>query len=227
MAGKQPTPTNPHAAVDQELRRWSGIYGGSDYYYGADPGPIARRAVRYHSFFPGAAALDLGCGEGQDLAYLAELGYAATGVELTPEGAVKARRLLAERGVEAVVAQTDVREFLSASPLPGPYHLVIAANSLQFLGADASECLDRLMDLVLPGGVLGLSLFGREPERPEVSGTVYFTTLEDLLGRFQGWQPLEAAKLWQWNVAANYPQPFITLIARKLPPTRPQLIALR
>ncbi|MGV3723834.1 MAG: class I SAM-dependent methyltransferase [Actinomycetota bacterium] len=227
MAGQDPTPTNPHVAVDQELRRWSGIYGGDEYYYGAEPGPVARRAVRYHHFSPGAAALDVGCGEGQDLAYLAGLGYAATGVEFTAAGAQKSRLLLAERGVAAQVVEADARAFLTATPPPGPYDLAIAANSLQFLGPDASECLDRLMGLVLPGGVLGLSLFGREPERPEVSGTVYFTTLDDLLARFQGWQPLEAAKLWQWNVATNQPQPFVTLIARKLPPRRPQLIALR
>jgi len=213
--------------VDQELRRWSGIYGGSEYYYGAEPGPVARRAVRYHHFFPGAAALDVGCGEGQDLVYLAELGYAATGVEFTPAGAEKARLLLAERGQTGTVVEMDARAFLGQHPTPGPYHLAVAANSLQFLGADASACLDVLMELVHPGGVLGLSLFAREPGQPEVSGTIYFTTLDDLLARFQGWQPLEAAKLWQWNVATNQPQPFVTLIARKLPPTRPQLISLR
>jgi SAM-dependent methyltransferase len=212
--------------VDRELHRWSSIYAGSEYYYGDEPGPIARRAVRYHHFFPGATALDLGCGEGQDLAFLAERGYQATGVEFTPAGAEKSRQLLAGRGLQGTVIQEDAREYLAAQPAEGVFHLVVAANSLQFLGPDAPGCLGRLMELVAPGGVLGISLFGREEGEAEVSGTVYFLTFQELLSRFQGWQPLEAAKLWQWNVATNQPQPFVTLIARKLPPNRPNLIAL-
>lgn len=227
MATTDPTPTDPHAPVDQELRRWSGIYAGSEYYYGDDAGPVARRTVRYHHYFPGATALDLGCGEGQDLAFLAERGYAATGVELTGEGAEKSRRLLASRGLTGTVIEADARAFLMTDRPAARFDLVLAANSLQFLGPDAPECLNRLMAVVAPGGVIGLSLFAREPGGPEVSGTVYFTTLDDLLQRFQGWQMLEAARLWQWNVATNQPQPFVTLIARNLPPANPHLISLR
>lgn len=227
MAEHDPTPTDPHAAVDQELVRWSGIYAGEDYYYGDEAGPVARRAVRYHHFFPGARALDLGCGEGQDLAFLAERGYAATGVEFTPAGAEKARRLLARRGLTGEVVEGDIRSFLAAEPPGGPYDLVLAANSLQFLGADAAWCLDRVAEFVAPGGVVGLSLFGREGSDPEVAGTIYFTTLEDLMAHFRDWQMLEAARLWQWNVAANVPQPFVTLVARKTPPVHPRLITLR
>ena len=213
-----PQPTNPHAAVDQELDRWSRIYDGEEYYYGDEPGPIARRAWRYHRpyFRPGVStALDAGCGEGQDLAYLAELGYRTTGVEFTPAGAEKSRRLVEARGGEAEVIHTDLRTFVE-----GPaqsFDLVLAVNSVQFLGADGPNVLDGLMERVAPGGVIGFSLFAREGSRSEVSGTIWFTTLEELLKRFQGWQCQEAAKLWQWDVRSNYPQPFVTLIARKVP----------
>jgi SAM-dependent methyltransferase len=222
-----PTPTNTRQVVDHELNRWSRIFAGEEFYYGAEPGPVARRAVRYHRKFPGATALDAGCGEGQDLVYLAGLGYTATGVEFTPAGAEKARRLVVERGVSAEVIGQDLREFLA--PAPGEerqFDLVLAVNSLQFLGRDASGCLDRLMARVAPGGVLGLSLFAREAHEAEVSSTLYFTTLEGLLQRFAGWQPLEAARVWQWNVTTNEPQPFVTLIARNAPPMRQGLVTL-
>ncbi|MCC2670349.1 MAG: family transcriptional regulator [Armatimonadetes bacterium] len=220
---REPSPTDPRRPVDRELHRWSSIYAGEEYYYGREPGPVARRAIRYHAFAPGATALDAGCGEGQDLRYLLGLGYDATGVEFTPHGAEKARRLTAELGTGRVVEQ-DLRSFVEQPQ--EPYDLVIAVNSIQFLGADASDCLGRLMDLVKPRGVLGLSLFAREPDEPEVSGTVWFTTLNELLLRFRGWQPLEAANLWQWNVTTNHPQPFVTLIARKLPPANTGFVSL-
>jgi len=212
------TPTDPARPVDRELDRWEAAYRGDAFYYGDEPGPMARRTVRYHRawFAPGATALDVGCGEGQDLAFLAERGYRAVGVEFTPSGAAKSHRYLAARNLDAQVLHTDLREYLVT---PGPsFDLVLAVNVVQFLGADAPAVLDALRDRVAPGGVIGLSLFGREPAEPDLAGTVWFTPFEALLERFAGWQFLEAARLWQWDTRANRAQPFVTLIARNAPP---------
>ena len=213
-----PAPTDTARIVDTELHRWRRIYHGETYYYGEEPGPVARRAVRYHrAFMPhGGAALDAGCGEGQDLAFLAERGYTPTGIEFTEEGAEKARRLLAARGLRGEVLQADLRTLDPSQQ----YDLVLAVNSVQFMGLDALPCLERLMEMVAPGGVLGLSLFAREAGQPEVGGTVYYITLAELLERFGDWQCLESAQLWQWNVQNNHPQPFVTLVAQKTPRAR-------
>lgn len=214
-----PSPTNPHQPVDQEQQRWSRIYAGEEYFYGEEPGPVARRAVRYHAPWlrPGSStALDAGCGEGQDLVFLAERGYHATGLEFTTTGAEKSRQLVASRGFSATVLHQDLRNLAGAPP--ATYDLVLAVNSVQFLGGDASGVLDELMRRTAPGGVMGLSLFAREGCMPEVGGTVWFTTLEELVQRFQHWQCLETAKLWQWDVRSNRPQGFVTLIARNAPP---------
>lgn len=202
-----------------EFGRWSGVFAGDDYFYGHDAGPVARRAVRYAKplLATGARALDAGCGEGQDLAFLAEQGYSATGIEWTPEGARKTRRLLQSRALRAEVVESDLRELnrLEADEA-ARYDLVLAVNSLQFMGSDAPACLDTLMRVTSPGGVIGLSLFAREGDAPPVAGTIFTVSLDELLARFAGWQPLEAARLWQWN-AAGEPQAFVTLIARKAP----------
>lgn len=210
--------TNARQPVDQELNRWRRIYTGAEYFYGDEPGPVARRAVRYsRPYLPtGGRALDAGCGEGQDLAFLAERGYQARGIEFTPEGAAKARQFVQARNLPAEVVQADLREYLAGEP-GEPFDLVLAVNSLQFLGQDASACLDALMERVALGGVLGLSLFACETGPEEVAGTVWFLSLEKLLERFRNWQRLEAAQLWQWNVRTDEAQPFVTLIARKAP----------
>jgi SAM-dependent methyltransferase len=206
---------------DKEYARWSAAYAGDEYFYGADAGPVARRAVRYHHPLrqPGStpAALDLGCGEGQDLAFLAECGYAATGVDFVENALDKARRLLQERGVPAETFQTNLREW----ECERRYDLVLACNSLQFLGEDAPSLIERARDATAVGGVLGLSLFACESGE-EVRDGVYFTSLDKLIARFdcdspnRHWQMLETARLWQWNRTVNAPQPFATLIAQRL-----------
>jgi 2-polyprenyl-3-methyl-5-hydroxy-6-metoxy-1,4-benzoquinol methylase len=204
--------------TDYELQRWSRTFAGEDYYYGEDPGLVARRVVRYHRPFmsQGKMALDVGCGEGQDLAFLAEQGYEAVGIDFTPEGVSKSQRLLQSRGLRAEVLRQDIRDLDTSHH----YDLVLAVNSLQFMGADALLCLNRLMKTVAPGGIIGLSLFARNPEEPQVAGTLFCTTLEELLERFSSWQLLEAAKLWQWNTRSGEPQAFATLIARNVCPAQ-------
>jgi SAM-dependent methyltransferase len=197
-----------------ELTRWSRLFSKPDFHYGADPGPVARRAVRYHRPLQqsGGTALDAGCGEGQDVIFLAESGYNVTGVEWTSEGIAKANRLLDEKNQRARLLENDLRVWDTDER----FDLVLCVNSLQFLGPDAPAVLARLRTWVAPGGVLGLSVFGREDaaENP-LQGTIYRWTLDEILANFSGWKPLEAARLWQWG--AGGPQPFVTLIAANLP----------
>lgn len=214
-----PTPTDPYRIQQAELHRWSRAYAGDEYLYGSDPGPVARRTVRYHVPRPQhPTALDLGCGEGQDLAFLAEEGYRVTGVEFVPDAVRKSRRLLESRGLSGEVVEEDLCTFLGvepAGPPPGHWDLVLAVNTLQFTGELAERCLERTMEVVAPGGILGLSLFAREPGDPERVGTVALFPAHEILDRFRGWQRLEAANLWQWNPAADRAQAFVTMIARR------------
>lgn len=48
---------------------------------------------------PAGRALDLACGEGRNSVWLAEQGWEVTGVDFSPVGIGKARRLSQERGV--------------------------------------------------------------------------------------------------------------------------------
>ena len=199
---------------DFEFVRWNRAFGGQEFFYGYDAGPVARRAVRYAKpLLPlGATALDAGCGEGQDLAFLVEQGFDATGWEWTPEGVRKATTLLQKRNLTARIVRHDLR----AADASQTFDLVVAINAIQFVGEDAPRVLSTLMNCVAPGGVMGLSMFGCEESETheKVDGTVYFTSLPNLLDKFAGWQMFETAKLWQWG--AGGPQMFVTLVARKV-----------
>ena len=188
-----------------------------DYYYGYEPGPVARRAVRYHRpRMPiGGTALDAGCGEGQDLAFLAEHGYESTGIDFTETGVQKAEQLLRSRGLHAELIRADLRDLGSDERLCGrQFDIVLAVNALQFIGTDGSAFLDQLQQRVRPGGVIGLSLWARERGHASIENGIWLVTLEEVMDRFARWQPLEAANLWQWNPGSDTPLAFVTLLAR-------------
>jgi SAM-dependent methyltransferase len=206
-------------ANDAEYQRWNTIFANADYFYGEEPGPVARRAVRYHRpLCPrGGTAVDFGCGEGQDLAFLAECGYDATGYEFTASGVQKTRDLLEKRNLAAQAHQADLRAHNWAEQ----YNLVLSINALQFLGEAAPEALGHVIEAVAAGGVLGLSLFAREDETSSaVRNGIYFITLRELMSRVEtssgAWQMLETAQLWQWNRSSNRAQMFVTLVAQRI-----------
>lgn len=116
---------------------------------------IKARLMAYQPFltplfarYPGSAALDLGCGRGEWLELLGELGFAARGVDLD-EGMLEACR---ERGLDTEL--TDALSALRAQPdaslaLVSAFHLVehIAFDQVQQLIAESLRVL-------LPGGLL-------------------------------------------------------------------------
>ena len=199
--------------TNSELERWTRTFADNEYFYGHDPGPVARRAVRYHRPLcrsnQQCTALDVGCGEGQDLLFLAQHSYDSTGLDFTETGIAKARQIMEHNGERANLVRADILDWQSETR----FDLVVAVNCLQFLGFDAPRALKRVQSLVKPGGVLGLSMFARDDAATApVEGSIYRWTLDELQLNFVGWQPFEAARLWQWN--AEGPQPFVTLIAR-------------
>ena len=198
-----------------EHQRWSRAFAGAEFFYGHDPGPVARRAVRYQRplLRPGqsARALDVGCGEGQDLLFLAQSGYTSTGLDFTETGLAKARQLLENNGQSADLVRADIADWAPNAR----FDLVLAVNCLQFLGGEAPRALRRVQDLVAPGGVIGISMFAREDAQSEpLEGTIYRWTLDEVLANFADWQPFEAARLWQWS--GSDAQPFVTLIAQRV-----------
>lgn len=199
--------------TEDEHARWEHLFAGAEFYYGLEPGPIARRTIRYARPMHAdrsACAIDVGCGEGQDLLLLRQSGYAATGLDFTANGLDKARRLLRDHALDADFVRANVLDW---EP-PTRFDLVLAVNCLQFLGADAPRALERVQALVAPGGVIGVSMFAREHDaEPALDGSLYRWTLPELLRAFASWQPFEAAHLYQWGTTG--PQPFVTLIAAR------------
>jgi SAM-dependent methyltransferase len=98
--------------------------------------------VRAHLPAVPARVLEVGCGKGELTLALAEAGYDATGIDPDAPAEPPFRRLLLE----------------DLGPDDGPFDAVVASRSLHHV-ADLDVALDRIVELLVPLGVLVLDEF--------------------------------------------------------------------
>lgn len=102
---------------------------------------------------PGSA-LDLGCGEGGDSLWLAENGWAVTGVDISETALARAREESGARGLDDAIewVQIDLARDFPA----GTYDLVSACFLASQIPLPRPRILRRAADAVAPGGMLVL-----------------------------------------------------------------------
>src|SRR5262245_1359531 len=97
------------------------------YVFGTDPSAFALEIswlVR-----PGDHVLDLGCGEGRDSVFFAELGGVVTGIDLSAEGLEKARRLARARRVDVTWLEGPMTDVLPAAR----FDLIFSCGSVHYV----------------------------------------------------------------------------------------------
>ena len=103
-------------------------------FWGREPGSLIRRLERELGSFAGLRALDAGCGEGKNAAYLADRGARVRALELSARALENARGAWPRQtGVEW--EQADIR----AIDLPEAHYDVVVAYGLLHCLADAEE----------------------------------------------------------------------------------------
>jgi SAM-dependent methyltransferase len=138
-----------------------------------DSGIPAPELVRVVAGQPPGRALDLGCGTGTNVRYLAEHGWRVAGVDFIPRAIAQARaktRAVADR-VTLLVG--DVTR-LQALALPGPFDLALDMGCFHSLDAAGRErYVAGLRHWLNPGGLFMLYAFQPDPARsprPESTG---------------------------------------------------------
>ena len=116
-----------------------------------DTGIPAPELVRTIAGLPPGRAIDLGCGTGTNLLYLAEHGWEITGVDFIGRAIAAAKRKLGSR--PAVLLNADVTN-LEVLPLPGPYDLALDMGCFHSLTrADRALYARGLAHWMKPGGL--------------------------------------------------------------------------
>jgi len=139
-------------------------------------------AIETFKIAPGRA-VDIGCGTGTNVIWLAENGFDATGVDIAEHAIEKARAKVDAAGAKAELAAVD---FLNESVPGGPFALAFDRGCFHSfdLPDDRATFAARVADLLEPDG-LWVSLIGstdappREVGPPQRSARDITTAVED------------------------------------------------
>lgn len=149
MSGHGPQLTEDEAAAMFEPPAWDERYSSPDRIWSGNPNPqlVAEAA----GLTPGTA-LDVGCGEGGDVIWLARQGWTVTGADFSANGLARAARHAEQAGVADRVDwwQVDARAFTAG----GRSYDLVTSHFLHPPDAGMGAVVGRLAEAVAPGGHL-------------------------------------------------------------------------
>lgn len=139
---------------------------------------------KYFRSLPKGKALDLAAGEGRNAVFLAEHGFEAEAVDISPVAISRARRLARARGVriKAIAADLDAYRLL-----PGRYDLI-----LNFYFLDR-RLIPRIKRGLKKGGMVVFETYTTEQKKLGTGGpgqTQYVLKPNELLRLFRGFHVL-------------------------------------
>jgi len=149
-----------------------------------DTGIPAPELVRAIAGRPAGRALDLGCGTGTNVRYLAERGWEAIGVDFAPRAIAQARRKLG--GLPATLIVGDVTR-LETLPLPGPCDLALDMGCFHSLAPEGMKrYASGLQHWMKPGSLYLLYAFQPDPPPVPPAGRATLSNLRTGIGGPRG-----------------------------------------
>lgn len=145
---------------------WAYVTGRAPWDTGITPPEIV--ALIEGERLPPGRAIDLGCGTGTNVIYLAQHGWQAVGVDFAPSAIHLARRKAAQAGVadQTRFIRADVTH-LDRLNLGAPFDLALDIGCGHSLPPHAQRTYAHtLAQIVKPGGTFMLYMFRPIPQRP-------------------------------------------------------------
>jgi len=121
---------------------WEARYRQPGYWCGEEPVDFLRDHL---AELPRGAALDLAMGEGRNAVFLAQHGFAVTGIEKSPTAIAKAQERASKEGVQLTVIEADLESY--ALPVE-PFDVVLCFYYLQ------RSLFGPMVGALKPGGAL-------------------------------------------------------------------------
>lgn len=175
---------------------WEERYAGADSVWSGKPNP---QLVTEAGKLPPGTALDVGCGEGGDVVWLAQRGWRVTGADFSANGLARAAQHAEQAGVADRTEwwQVDAREFDAA----GRAFDLVTTHFLHLPDGGMVDAVGRLATAVTPGG--HLLVVGHSPE-------AHFADLSEEKRR---------AMFLAADLVARLPADFEVLVAEQRPRT--------
>jgi 2-polyprenyl-3-methyl-5-hydroxy-6-metoxy-1,4-benzoquinol methylase len=149
MSGHEHQVGEDEAAALFDPPSWEERYAGAEKIWSGNPNP--QLVAEVAGLTPGTA-LDVGCGEGGDVIWLARRGWRVTGADFSANGLARAARHAAEAGVADRTDwwQVDARTFAA----DGRSYDLVTTHFLHPPDGAMVEVTRRLAEAVAPGGYL-------------------------------------------------------------------------
>jgi SAM-dependent methyltransferase len=160
-----PEPQGAYSPEDLfEPAGWEVRYAGEEQVWSGRPNP--QLVAEVSRLAPGTA-LDVGCGEGGDVIWLAQQGWTVTGADFSANGLARAARHATEAGVADRVTwwQVDARELAA----DGRTFDLVTTHFLHPPDGGMADVTRRLADAVAPGGHLLVVGHAPSSEMPHLS----------------------------------------------------------
>jgi 2-polyprenyl-3-methyl-5-hydroxy-6-metoxy-1,4-benzoquinol methylase len=153
-------PNNATRGFDDAQAFWDQRFSAPEYVFGTSPNRFLASQAAW--FRPGQRVLDVACGEGRNSVWLARRGCEVLGIDISPLGLQKARRLAEESGVQVAFEQADLRSW---GWVPAAFDAVVCIF-IQFAAPqDRRQLFEGFVRTLRPGGVLVLQ--GYTPKQIE------------------------------------------------------------
>lgn len=135
---------------DHESMDWEAAYAD-----GRVESPLDHHVLELAPTLTPGRALDVGCGAGQNSIWLAEQGWAVTGVDIAPSAIDAAIGAAEVAGVDATFVVADTRRWTTVDT----YDFVFSTYALPAKGPGRTHALAVAAGAVAPGGVLLVAEF--------------------------------------------------------------------
>jgi tellurite methyltransferase len=159
-----------------------------DTFYGGKPAPDV---VAIASQLPlDSKILDLGCGEGKNAAYLADLGFEVTAVDISESGINKLKEFALKMKLVVESSVCDMRQFDFSTS----YDLIINHSCLQYMPReDWKKLVQKMKDATNVGGFNIIDVFTDEVPEPEDQRGMMMGLFKsgELTALYEDWKTLE------------------------------------
>lgn len=149
--------------MDHFRTQYEKCYDQEEYYWGLEPAAFLDDLIEIIGDVKGLKALDIGCGEGKDIVYLAEKGFDAYGFDITESGIRKTKTLANNKGVDVHAFVADVNNF----NIEEAFDLIYSTGTIQYLfDENIKPFFDKIKNMVNVGGYVYFNVFVDKPFLP-------------------------------------------------------------
>ena len=146
--------------MDHFRTQYEKLYQSEEYFWGTEPADFLDKLAALKPAGAGVSVLDIGCGEGKDAVYMAQLGYQVTAFDLTASGIRKTGRLAEERGVKIRAFTADINDFQT----DGRFDIIYSTGTVQYLrDENIPGFFEKVKRMTKPHGLNYFNVFVEKP----------------------------------------------------------------